>query len=52
MASTGSSSMKIPDLPAGLGNYRFLFLSELLKKPVFAGKKLPAYIPEGNRKKA
>ncbi len=38
MASTGSSSMKIPDLPAGLGNYRFLFLSELLKKPVFAGK--------------
>jgi CBS domain-containing protein len=38
MASSGTSSLKIPDLPAGLGNYRFLFLSELLKKPVFAGK--------------
>ena len=38
MASSSMPGMKIPDLPAGLGNYRFLFLSELLKRPVYAGK--------------
>ncbi|HUK14241.1 MAG TPA: CBS domain-containing protein [Thermoanaerobaculaceae bacterium] len=29
---------KVPDLPPGLGDYRFLFFSELLKRPVCAGK--------------
>jgi CBS domain-containing protein len=38
MASSATPALKVPDLPPGLGNYRFLFLSELLKKPVFAGK--------------
>jgi magnesium transporter len=38
MASSATPALKVPDLPPGLGSYRFLFLSELLKKPVFAGK--------------
>jgi sporulation protein YlmC with PRC-barrel domain/CBS domain-containing protein len=38
MASSATLALKVPDLPPGLGTYRFLFLSELLKKPVFAGK--------------
>lgn len=29
---------KVPDLPAGIGAYRFLYFSELLKRPVCAGK--------------
>lgn len=38
MASSATPALKVPDLPPGLGTYRFLFVSELLKKPVFAGK--------------
>ena len=37
-SSSATSALKVPDLPAGLGNYQFRFLCELLKKPVFAGK--------------
>ncbi len=29
---------KVPDLPAGVGSFRFLYFSELLKRPVCAGK--------------
>jgi len=29
---------KVPDLPPGLGSFRFLYFSELLKRPVCAGK--------------
>jgi magnesium transporter len=29
---------KIPDLPQGLGTFRFLYFSELMKRPVCAGK--------------
>ena len=29
---------KVPDLPPGLGSHRFLFFSQLLKRPVCAGK--------------
>ena len=35
-----------PSVPVINGRQRFTQF-----KPVFAGKKLPAYIPEGNRKK-
>jgi sporulation protein YlmC with PRC-barrel domain len=38
MMAAASGSAKVPDLPAGLGSYRFLFFSELLKRPVCAGK--------------
>ncbi|MDD5170420.1 MAG: CBS domain-containing protein [Syntrophales bacterium] len=37
MAET-NNKIKIPDLPAGLGNYRFFYFSELLKRPVCIGK--------------
>ncbi len=29
---------RLPDLPAGVGSFRFLYFSELLKRPVCAGK--------------
>ncbi len=37
MAET-NHKIKIPDLPAGLGQYRFFYFSELLKRPVCIGK--------------
>jgi len=30
--------LKIPDLPSGLGQYRFIYFSELIKRPVCIGK--------------
>lgn len=38
MAMPPPPSAKVADLLAGLGSYRFLFFSELLKRPVCAGK--------------
>ena len=29
---------RVPDLPAGMGSYRFLYFSEIFKRPVCAGK--------------
>ena len=37
MTPTGNAS-KIMDLPSGMGNYRFLYFSELFKRPVCSGK--------------
>jgi hypothetical protein len=37
MTPTGNAS-KITDLPSGMGNYRFLYFSELFKRPVCSGK--------------
>jgi CBS domain-containing protein len=37
MTPTGNAS-KIADLPSGMGNYRFLYFSELFKRPVCVGK--------------
>jgi magnesium transporter len=38
MATFSNQAPKVPDLPAGIGKYRFLYFSGLLKKPVCAGK--------------
>jgi magnesium transporter len=38
MAAPTVQPSKVPDLPLGLGNFRFLFFSELLKRSVCAGK--------------
>ncbi len=38
MVVTAKTPPKVPDLPAGIGSYRFLYFSELLKRPVCAGK--------------
>ncbi|HVN75979.1 MAG TPA: CBS domain-containing protein [Thermoanaerobaculaceae bacterium] len=38
MAAPTAQPPKVPDLPPGLGSFRFLFFSELLKRPVCAGK--------------
>jgi len=38
MAMPQPPATKVADLPPGLGNFRFLFFSELLKRPVCAGK--------------
>ena len=38
MNTTAKGPVKVPDLPAGIGSYRFLYFSELLKRPVCAGK--------------
>lgn len=38
MAALSKTPPKVPDLPAGFGSYRFLYFSELLKRPVCAGK--------------
>ncbi len=38
MVVTSKAPPKVPDLPAGIGSYRFLWFSELLKRPVCAGK--------------
>jgi len=33
-----ASALKIPDLPSGTGDYRFLYFSELIKRPICVGK--------------
>jgi magnesium transporter len=38
MAAPTAQTPKVPDLPQGLGSFRFLYFSELLKRPVCAGK--------------
>jgi len=38
MAPWTKTAPKVPDLPPGLGNFRFLYFSELMKRPVCAGK--------------
>ena len=38
MAPWTKTAPKVPDLPPGLGNFRFLYFSELMKLPVCAGK--------------
>ena len=38
MVTPSSRCMKVPDLPPGIGSFRFLYFSELMKRPVCAGK--------------
>ncbi len=38
MIAVAQKTPGVPDLPAGIGSYRFLYFSELLKRPVCAGK--------------
>jgi CBS domain-containing protein len=38
MTTPAAQTPKLPDLPQGLGTFRFLYFSELLKRPVCAGK--------------
>lgn len=33
-----NQKLRVPDLPHGIGSYRFIYFSELLKKPVCIGK--------------
>jgi len=33
-----NQKLKVPDLPHGIGSYRFIYFSELLKKPICIGK--------------
>jgi CBS domain-containing protein/sporulation protein YlmC with PRC-barrel domain len=33
-----NQKLKVPDLPYGIGSYRFIYFSELLKKPICIGK--------------
>jgi magnesium transporter len=33
-----NQKLKVPDLPHGIGSYRFIYFSELLRKPVCIGK--------------
>ena len=33
-----NQKLKVPDLPQGIGSYRFIYFSELLKKPICIGK--------------
>ncbi len=33
-----NQKLKVPDLPHGIGSYRFIYFSELLKRPVCIGK--------------
>ncbi|HET6462084.1 MAG TPA: CBS domain-containing protein [Syntrophales bacterium] len=33
-----NEKIKVPDLPRGIGSYRFIYFSELLKKPLCIGK--------------
>jgi CBS domain-containing protein/sporulation protein YlmC with PRC-barrel domain len=37
MAET-NQKMKVPDLPQGIGSFRFMYFSELIKRPVCVGK--------------
>ncbi|MGC8722926.1 MAG: CBS domain-containing protein [Acidobacteriota bacterium] len=38
MIAVPKTPPKVPDLPPGVGSFRFLYFSELLKRPVCAGK--------------
>jgi magnesium transporter len=38
MVVPAKNSLKVPDLPSGIGSFRFLYFSELHKRPVCAGK--------------
>src|SRR5512136_2866881 len=38
MGTSTNQVPRVPDLPPGIGNFRFLYFSELLKRPVCAGK--------------
>jgi magnesium transporter len=38
MTVAAKNSLKVPDLPSGIGSFRFLYFSELHKRPVCAGK--------------
>ncbi len=38
MGTPPSALNRIPDLPAGLGSFRFLYFSDLMKRPVCSGK--------------
>jgi CBS domain-containing protein/sporulation protein YlmC with PRC-barrel domain len=38
MGTPPSLMQRVPDLPPGIGNYRFLYFSDLMKRPVCAGK--------------
>ncbi len=38
MIAVAQKAPGVPDLPAGIGSFRFLYFSELLKRPVCAGK--------------
>ena len=33
-----NQKLRVPDLPQGIGSYRFIYFSELLKRPIFIGK--------------
>ena len=33
-----ATMMKVPDLPPGIGSFRFLYFSDLMKRPICAGK--------------
>jgi len=38
MATPANQLQRVPDLPPGVSNFRFLYFSELMKRPVCAGK--------------
>jgi magnesium transporter len=38
MGTPANQLPRVPDLPPGIGSYRFLYFSDLLKRPVCAGK--------------
>src|SRR5574337_1518695 len=38
MVTPSTVGMKVPDLPPGIGSFRFLYFSDLVKRPVCAGK--------------
>ncbi len=38
MATLPNGAIKVPDLPQGIGSFRFLYFSELMKRPVCKGK--------------
>lgn len=38
MVTPSIFAMKVPDLPPGLGSFRFLYFSDLMKRPVCAGR--------------
>ena len=38
MGTPPNVMQRVPDLPPGIGNYRFLYFSDLMKRPVCAGK--------------
>ncbi|MGD0264531.1 MAG: CBS domain-containing protein [Candidatus Methylomirabilota bacterium] len=38
MVTPSIPAMKVPDLPPGLGSFRFLYFSDLMKRPVCAGR--------------